>query len=149
MIDCDMAGNDLVAFIRERQAQIAKLQQELEEARRALDEKPSRIVAGLKRAATAPKSRVAVKRGVRPALHKSPSGLDAIVPKSAAWWAREVIRAAGRPLHVNDLFKAIEGRGEKVNRITLVSALHRWNKKKAVFYLAGRNTFGLIEIKKG
>ena len=146
MIYPDMAGNDLVTFIRERQQQIAKLQQELDEARRALDEEPARVAVTLKRSVTAPSARVALKRGVRP-LSASPSGLDALVPKSAAWWAREVIKATGRPIHVNEIFKAIEDRGEKVNRITLISTLHRWHKKKSVFYLAGRNKFGLIEMK--
>lgn len=71
-----------------------------------------------------------------------------LIAGSSAFLAAEAIRAAGTPMHVRDLVRAIEERGRKINQATLVGSLFRWVKKRSVFYRAGKNTFGLIEMRK-
>jgi len=138
-------GHDLnlVGNIRAIKAEITRLQGLLSEASAELHEAgampvgPGRAVARKGRAIAAPR----LIGGNRQALE--------LVKGSAAFLAAEAIRSAGRPLHVRDLIKAIEAHGQKVKVSTLVGALSRWVKRKAVFYRAGKNTFGLLEMRKG
>lgn len=74
-------------------------------------------------------------------------GSGKLVEGSVASWAADAIRRAGRPLTGPELVRAIEEQGHKVKLTTLVGSLYRWVKKKSVFYLAGANTFGLIEMR--
>jgi hypothetical protein len=134
---------NLVGKIRAIKAEIARLQGLLNEASAELHGEGAPSVAS-RRAVAANKTKAAAPSrligGNRPAME--------LVAGSAAFLAAEAIRAAGRPLHARDLNRAIEGRGQKVKDSTLVGALSRWVKRKAVFYRAGKNTFGLIEMKK-
>ena len=134
-------GHDLnlVENIRAIKAEIARLQGLLSEASVELDRTPS---VGPRRAAVASKGKAtpSLIGGNRQALE--------LVEGSAAFWAAQAIRSGGRPLHVRDLIKAIEAHGQKVKVSTLVGALSRWVKRKAVFYRAGKNTFGLVEMRK-
>lgn len=133
---------DLVGNIRAIKAEIARLQGLLDEAGAELLGKSAATPAAVKRAAAAANK---IKReGV--SRHGQPSEL---VEGSAASWAAAAIRDAGRPLHMRDLVKAIEGQGHKVKPTTLMGSLFRWVKKRSVFYRAGKNTFGLIEMRKG
>lgn len=135
---------NLVGNIRAIKAEIARLQGLLNEASAELHGQSAPSV-GSRRAVTASKTKTAAAPrligGNHPAME--------LVAGSAAFLAAEAIRAAGRPLHARDLIKAIEERGQKVKESTLVGALSRWVKRKAVFYRAGKNTFGLIEMRKG
>ncbi len=139
-----MTGRDLnlVENIRTIKAEIARLQGLLSEASAELDGTRTPPV-GSRRASIASKGKAAPSLigGNRQALE--------LVEGSAAFLAAEAIRSAGRPLHARDLIKGIEMRGQKVKEPTLVGALSRWVKRKAVFYRAGKNTFGLIEMRKG
>ena len=133
---------NLVGNIRAIKAEIARLQGLLSEASAELEGARTPPV-GSRRVAAASKDK-AVPRlvgGNHPAYE--------LVAGSAAFLAAEAIRGAGRPLHAHDLVKAIEAREQKVKEPTLVGALSRWVKRKAVFYRAGKNTFGLLEMRKG
>jgi hypothetical protein len=132
--------NDLITVIKQKQAEIARLQAELDEAKTLLSGS-AYLSQGLRRPSKESKPTTKAKGHFTPA--------DVIVPGSAADRAVQAIRSAGHPLHAHDLVVAIEqGSGEKVKLATLVGSLSRWVKKKQVFYRAGRNVFGLIEMRK-
>ena len=58
----------------------------------------------------------------------------------------EVLKKAGRPLHVNDLIELVkEQQGVVLDRDSLVSAITKKVKRGEVFVRTGRNTFGLRE----
>lgn len=125
-------------------AEIARLQGLLDEASAELRGEGVPPVAAGRVAATNKSKAAAAPRlvgGKHPAME--------LVSGSAAFLAAEAIRAAGRPLHARELVKAIEERGHKIKQTTLVGSLFRWVKKRAIFYRAGKNTFGLIEMRKG
>jgi hypothetical protein len=135
-------ANDLLAAIRAKQEQIAKLQAELDEAKSLLLQRPS----------AAPPAVFIKRPGRKPRRVKT-----ALVPDhqvdlprdSVAYWAAEAIRLAGQPLHAHDIVKAIEESGHKVKLATLVGSLSRWVKRKVVFYRAGKNIFGLEDMQEG
>lgn len=134
---------NLVGNIRAIKAEIGRLQGLLNEASAELHaERP--LSASSKRAVAANTTRVAA----TPRLVGGNHPAYELVAGSAAFLAAEAIRAAGRPLHAHDLVKAIEARGHRVKESTLVGALSRWVKRKAVFYRARKNTFGLLEMRK-
>lgn len=76
-----------------------------------------------------------------------PNGAATLAEGSAAFWAAEAIRRAGRPLTKDELLRAIEENGHKVKIGTLVGTVYRWIKAKRVFYLAGTSKFGLIDMR--
>jgi hypothetical protein len=131
----------LIGVIKAKQAEIAKLQAELDEARALLAGSPAPMPR---------RARVPVPKG-RDRRHRTErtTVAEALAPDSAAYWAAQAILAAGRPVHARDLVKAIEQVGHKVKFVTLVGSLSRWVKKRVVFYRASKNTFGLIEMRKG
>jgi hypothetical protein len=136
-----VAAPDLVANIRAIKAEIARLQGLLNEASAELNGASAQGAVAARRLIPSKKPGVRLIGGNHPAME--------LVAGSAASLAADVIRAAGRPLHVRDLVKGIEERGgQKVKEATLVGALSRWVKRKAIFYRAGKNTFGLIEMRR-
>ena len=143
--------NDLVSIIKQKQAAIAKLQAELDEARAALtDDRSPMATAQL--AAHSP--RAGSRKGYQgKSRGRSRSGrqvgVPGIVPTSSVGMTVEVLRRAGKPLHVNEIVKAIEERGKKISKGTLTGNLWRYVKDKRVFYRAGRNIFGLLELREG
>lgn len=142
-------ASDLIGVIKAKQAEIAKLQAELDEARALLAGRPAPMPRRVP--APVPKARDQRRRlrAEQATLGAETPGMEVLAPDSAAYWAAQAIRAAGRPLHARDLVKAIEHAGHKVKFVTLVGSLSRWVQKRAVFYRAGRNIFGLIEMRKG
>lgn len=137
--------SDLIAVIKQKQAEIAKLQAELDEARALLGGSGMFMTPHHGRPLAASK----VKGNDRRTAGASDRA-DAIVSGSAADLAAQAVRAAGHPLHAHEMVKAIEqATGQKVKLATLVGSLSRWVKKKTMFYRAGRNVFGLIEMRKG
>lgn len=134
---------NLVSNIRAIKGEIARLQALLDEATAELLGKGATASAASKRAVAANKTRVQARLF---GGHHPPKEL---VPDSAAFWAAEAIRAAGGALHSRELVKEIGERGHKINETTLLGTLYRWVKKKAIFYKAGKSTFGLIEMRKG
>ncbi len=147
--------NDLIAVIKQKQAAIAKLQAELDEARALLTggtrQKPPQ--AGARESVESPMPRTttprhrkrAAPRRSRPAF--APKG--EIVPTSSVGRTVTVLKRAGKPLHVDEIMKQIETEGHKVSKGTLVGNLSRYVKAGRVFYRAAPSVFGLIEMRKG
>lgn len=135
--------NDLIAVIKQKQAAIAKLEAELDEARALLSGEAIKA-AGRPTPSRAFKGRVP---------HKGRSvlvGVSGVLPTSSVGRAIDALREAGKPLHVTEILRRIEAQhGEKVNKTTLVGNLSRYIKAKKMFYRAGPNVFGLIEMRKG
>ena len=129
--------NDLIALIKERQAQIAQWQAELDQARALLlgEDRAGRPLA--KPASSIP--REAKRPGSKHRRQRHQSSIS---------WTNAVLTAAGEPLHINEILKRIEERfHRKVLKTTLVGNLARKVKAKDTFYRAARSTFGLLEWK--
>ena len=121
--------NELVRLIREKQAQIERLQAELDEARR--------LLFGNARATGFAKQNVIY---ATDALKPPPRSTGSVQ------WTEEVLRDAKKPMHVNDIIAAINRRfGTSVQYSTLVGNLARLVKSKRTFRRYGRNVFGLLE----
>ena len=141
----------MIADIKQKLAAIAKLQEELAEARALLTgERPAgaRIEPRPQKAAREDRGRGRPKRRGHAAGHGR-VGVPGIVPTSSVGMTLEVLRHAGKPLHVNEIVKAVEVLGKKISKTTLTGNLWRYVKDKRIFYRAGKNTFGLIEMRKG
>lgn len=67
-------------------------------------------------------------------------------PGSAVAKAREAILKANKPLHVNDLLKAIGRPVDKANRVSLSGSLSSYAKRGQIFTRPAPNTFGLVEL---
>lgn len=59
--------------------------------------------------------------------------------------ARDAIKEARKPLHINDILREIGDPIEHSSRASLVSSISRYVKKGAIFQKAAPNTFGLID----
>ncbi|HEY6351810.1 MAG TPA: hypothetical protein VI636_20630 [Candidatus Angelobacter sp.] len=58
--------------------------------------------------------------------------------------ARQALQAAGKPMHVGDILKAIGKPNDKKNRVSLSGSLGNYARKKQIFTKPAPNTFGLI-----
>jgi hypothetical protein len=134
---------NLIALIKEKQAQMDKLQAELDEAR-ALLSRP-RVGGVASPSAVHPKSK-ADQHGAP--LSKQKVGAPGIVPTSSVGLTVEVLRQAGKPLHIDQIIEALGGRGHKAKKTTLVGNLSRYVKRKQVFFRAAPSVFGLVEFKR-
>jgi hypothetical protein len=137
--------NDLIAVIKQKQAEIAKLQAELDEAKALLSGGVYLSVPHHGGRRLPPESK-GKNRGR--AIAGAKREADALVPNSAGYFAAEAIQAAGHPLHANEIVKWADAKGHKLKLATVVGMLSRRVKKKSVFYRAGRNVFGLLEMRK-
>jgi hypothetical protein len=108
-----MAAGNLLAIIKAKQVQIAKLRAELEEAQGLL----AKIVND-----TSPSSRMrdARRRGAR---RRSSKMLE---HSPTAHEAAKILRRAGRPLHATAITKTMNRNGHEVALGTVVSTLSRW-----------------------
>ena len=59
---------------------------------------------------------------------------------------RDVLKAAGKPMRINDILEAIGKANEKNNRISLSGSLSSYVRKGQIFSRPAPNTFGLIEM---
>jgi hypothetical protein len=123
-----MAQENLVAIIKAKQAQIAKLSRELDEAKAIL----SRVVNTTAESSVARRNRS--RRRSLKTLQHSPTAHE----------AAKILRAAGRPLHVTAIAKAMKRKDASVTIGTLVGTLSRWVRSRSVFYRARPNVFGLV-----
>lgn len=144
-------GNDLIAVIKAKQAEIAKLQAELDEAR-ALLTGGERIVRPPARPSPAarprPKARTKPLRKPSPPSRAAVVDVEGIMPTGSVAQAVEILREAQKPLYVMEIIKRIEERhGKKVKKDTLVGNLSRYVKAGKLFYRAGPNVYGLLELK--
>ena len=60
--------------------------------------------------------------------------------------AREVLRSAGRPLHISEILKAMGQPADKKHRLALAGSIAAYARKDQVFKKTDPNTFGLIEF---
>jgi hypothetical protein len=60
--------------------------------------------------------------------------------------ARQALQAAGKPMHVSDILKAIGKPNDKKNRVSLSGSLGNYARKKQIFTKPAPNTFGLISF---
>jgi DNA repair exonuclease SbcCD ATPase subunit len=60
--------------------------------------------------------------------------------------ARQALHAAGKPMHVSEILKAIGKPNDKPNRISLSGSLGNYARKKQIFTKPSPNTFGLISF---
>jgi len=60
--------------------------------------------------------------------------------------SQEALRAAGKPLHVSDLLRAMGKQDDKRNRVSLAGTLAGYVRRNHVFTRPGPNIFGLIEF---
>jgi hypothetical protein len=125
-----MAQNDLLAMVRDKQAQIAKLQAELEEVRQLLaGELPIQHPPPVPRGITRGVGRGRGRRKRR---------------QSSVTWAAEAVNDNGGPLHVDQMIERISQKhGRQIDKQTLVSNLARLVKAKQGWQRTGPNTFGL------
>ena len=67
-------------------------------------------------------------------------------PGTAVALAQEVIKKAGRPLHISAILVALNKENTKENRVSLSGSLGGYAKDRRIFTRSGPNTFGLIEF---
>lgn len=136
---------NLLALVRDKQAQIAKLQAELDEVRRFLVGDTGSVVTTAPRRSSPKVPRADLlpgldHEGVRGARRRR-GGRDSSITMAVA-----VVSESGRPIHVDDMIAKIATKyGKKVEKQTLVSGLARLVKRGEIFERTGPNTFGLKE----
>lgn len=69
-------------------------------------------------------------------------------PGTALAQAREILRKAGRPMHVTDILKALNKPLDKKHRVSLSGNLSSYVRNGQIFTRPAPNTFGLIEADK-
>jgi len=68
-------------------------------------------------------------------------------PGSGVAKARDVIKAAGKPLHISEILKALNLPVDKKHRVSLGGSLSGYARRDEIFIRPLPNTFGLIEFK--
>lgn len=77
---------------------------------------------------------------------QSASGSEILRPGSAAAKARDLILAAGAPVHVSDLLKQMGKEVSRETRSSLSGTLAAYVRKGEIFTRPGPNLFGLVEM---
>jgi len=77
---------------------------------------------------------------------QAPDPETVLRPGSSMARTREAILAAGKPLHVNELLKAINRPVDHGSRVSVSSSLATYVRKGIIFTRPAPNTFGLIEL---
>jgi len=67
-------------------------------------------------------------------------------PGSALAKARDVIRKAGKPMHINDILVGVGKAVDKKNKVSLAGSLGNYARKQEIFSKTAPNTFGLKEF---
>lgn len=138
-----MATNDLLALVQKKQAEIAKLQAELDDVRRLLLGESRPATANGPRSGREPKRKK--QRLSFPQGHAGGRKKRKRRRQSSVSWAEAVVAENGAPLHVNEMIKRIDAKfHQEVDKQTLVSNLARLSKAKDRFERTAPNTFGLI-----
>jgi len=134
---------DLISAIKEKQALLAKLQAELDEAKALLESGVQETHVTLRRGTSTQRP-----KGSRRLAAKPQKTGSIIKAKSSVGRARAILRKVGEPLHLDDIFSRINKGRKKVKRSTLVGNLSRYVKMGVVFSRTAPNTFGLLEWQK-
>jgi hypothetical protein len=69
-------------------------------------------------------------------------------PGTALARARDVLRNAGRPLHITEILKALNEPTDKKHRLSLSGSLSSYVRSSQIFTRPAPNTFGLMEMEK-
>ena len=132
------AQTDLIALIKDKQAQIAKLQAELDEARRVLLGPP----AGTQKLPPLPPM------PRRAPNKKLPFSSRQASESSSVSRTIEVLREHGGPMAVDEILARIHQKyGERVKKDTLVGNLSRYVKAGKTFHRPKPSMYGLLEQK--
>jgi len=67
-------------------------------------------------------------------------------PDTALARTRDILRAAGKPLHINELLKALGSPADSKHKLSLGGSLANYVRKGQIFSRPAPNTFGLIEM---
>lgn len=69
-------------------------------------------------------------------------------PGTALAKARDVLRDAGRPLHITEILMALNEPTDKKHRLSLSGSLSSYVRSAQIFTRPAPNTFGLMEMEK-
>jgi hypothetical protein len=138
----------LIDAIREKQARIASLREEISALEAELQEASAllqgrvrlvgHIVQQPKGSVDRPKSKS--RHGFTNGVRRKP-----IQPGSSVHWTQRVLTAVGSPMTVDEIINNIEAMGgPAIKKPTLVSNLSRYVKHKDTFVHTGQSTYGLI-----
>jgi hypothetical protein len=143
--------NDLLAMIRDKQSRIAKLQSELDEAKRLLvgGVKEGQSVATDNASQRKPTNRSTTRtHKKKQQLPTGPVGQRPIPETSSVGRTIVVLREHGEPLTVPAIIERIQERfHQRVLKETLVGNLSRYVTAGKVFYRPEPSTYGLAEWK--
>lgn len=81
-----------------------------------------------------------------PRTGQATANADILRPGSAAAQARDLILAAGAPVHVTDLLKQMGKEITRETRASLSGTLAAYVRKGEIFTRPGPNVFGLVEM---
>jgi len=70
----------------------------------------------------------------------------ALRPGTALARTRDVLRSAGKPMHITEILKALGRATDKSHRISLSGSLSSYVRNSQVFTRPAPNTFGLVEM---
>jgi hypothetical protein len=85
-----------------------------------------------------------------PAVSAAPAAADrALRHGTALAKTREIIRSAGKPLHITEILKALGKPIDRKNRANLSGTISAYARKSQIFSKSAPNTFGLIEMDDG
>ena len=76
----------------------------------------------------------------------SETAIGALRPDSAVANAREVIMKAGKPLHINEILKALGKAVSHDTKASLSGSIGAYVRNKQFFTRPAPNTFGLVEL---
>src|SRR6267142_4059366 len=82
-------------------------------------------------------------------LPKNPSLTEdeqTLRPGTALSKTREILKAAGKPMHITEILKALNQPIDKKHRLSLSGSLSTYVRKSQIFNRPAPNTFGLIEM---
>lgn len=69
-------------------------------------------------------------------------------PGTALAKTRDLLRAAGKPLHITEILKALNEPLDKKHRLSLSGSLSAYVRNSQIFTRPAPNTFGLLEMNK-
>lgn len=73
-------------------------------------------------------------------------GETTLRPGTSIAQAHDVLKASGKPLHINDLLQKMGKTADKKSRLSLSGSLAAYVREGQIFTRTGPNTFGLIEF---
>ncbi len=77
------------------------------------------------------------------------SGDVTLRPGTALAKTRDILRTAGKPLHITEILKALNEPADKKHRLSLSGSLSAYVRNSQIFTRPAPNTFGLTEMSKG